>query len=215
MRKLLGIEGPKGSGKDTVCKLIHESCPVDNKRFAFADVLKQELHDEMGLDLGILHGTQEDKDTTYTKYEWEHPRFDQFRTEGKSGRITYREMMTIWGAMKGCEYWINKILPDLYDFWDRYDDGLAIITDVRFPGEAEMVKDLGGSLLFIDGVKTGKFNDHVSEAGGLQYDYTIKGKGKASIGQTKSSLIDVMWSAFGINIKGRINDEEASLSAAI
>lgn len=205
MRKILGIEGPKGSGKDTVCNLIIDSCPLETQRFAFADILKEELAEEMGLDLGILHGTTEEKDTTYSKYEWDHPRFDQFRTSGQTGRITYREMMTIWGTMKGTGYWVDKLLIRLYTWLDNHEDGLAIVTDVRFPLEATTVRSLGGLLLKIDGDTQGEFNDNPAEAGGLEYDYDIKGRGKASIGQTKSSLIEVMWSAFGINIKGRLD----------
>lgn len=205
MRKILGIEGPKGSGKDTVCKLITDSCPLETKRFALADALKEELAEEMGLDLGILHGSTEGKDTTLTGYDWGHPRFDQFRRKGQEGLITYREMMTIWGEMKGTGYWVDKLLVQLYTWLDRHEDGLAIITDVRMPLEAKTITNLGGLLLKIDGNTQGEFNDHITETCGLPFDYEVKGRGKASIGQTKSSLIEVMWSAFGINIKGRID----------
>ena len=204
MRKVLGIEGAKGSGKDTVCKLILNSCPLETRRFAFADALKDELHEEMGLDLAIMHGSTEEKDTIHTGYDWDHNRFDQFRTNGQTGRITYREMLTIWGQMKGTGYWVDKVLVQLYTWLDKHEDGLAIITDVRMPLEAKTIQNLSGILLKVDGEEQGEFNDHPTESHSLPFDYEVKGRGKSSIGQTKSSLIEVMWSAFGINMKGRV-----------
>ena len=201
--QLLGISGYKGSGKDTAFTMIKADCPFRVKRFAFADLLKEELRDEMGLDMDILHGTTEQKDTTYTDFDWEHPRFDWIREEGKSGKITYREMLTIWGSMKGCTYWVDKLLDQLYAYHDEHPEDLLIVTDVRFPLEAETIVHNGGYILRIDGKQQGDFLDHASENADFHFDYVVPGRGKASKSKTKHELHNVMWSAFGINCKGK------------
>ena len=198
---ILGIEGPKGAGKDTAFKLINGMCPFNVRRFAFADELKNELIKELKLSPEILRGTTEEKDNTYTKYEWSDPRFSWHR-KGREGFITYREMMQLWGFKAGTPYWINKLFTKINAYANEYPEDIAIITDVRFPEEVGAIIEAGGSLVLIDGVKTKKHNDDYSEAGGLYYDYKVPGRGKAPLSKTKAELADIMWSAFGINCRG-------------
>lgn len=199
---ILGIEGPKGAGKDTVFNMIKDMSPLPVKRFAFADNLKKELARDMKLDIKILHGTQEQKDQTLTQYNWEEPRFGWCRN-GRKGPITYREMMTLWGRMKGTYYWLNSLFSEIYYHNTEHPEDIIIITDVRFDEEAKAIQAAGGSLLLVDGVVTGEHNDDPSEKGGLDYDFIVPGKGKAPKNQTRAELIDIMWAAFGINCKGR------------
>lgn len=203
--RILGIEGPKGGGKDTVCSMILDMCPLPAKRFAFADKLKQELAEEMNLDPKVLNGTTEEKDTTLTGYDWGHPRFDQFRTKGQTGEITYREMMTIWGEMRGTNYWVSHLLGEIYDYLEDDPDRIAIITDVRFPEEVKAVHYAGGEIVKIDAKLTDTLNDHPSESNysDLEYDYMIPGRGKADLKETKARIKDVMWSSLGINCHGK------------
>jgi hypothetical protein len=127
--RILGIEGPKGGGKDTICQMVIDMCPLPVKRFAFADQLKEELIKEMHLDGDILHkGTTEQKDTTNTEYDWSHPRFDQFRTKGQTGAITYREMMTIWGEMRGTNYWVSHLLGQMYGFLKKFRRSSTLVV---------------------------------------------------------------------------------------
>lgn len=202
--RIIGIEGPKGGGKDTVCNMVCDMCPLPVKRFAFADKLKQELAEEMNLDPKILNqGTTEQKDTMLTGYYWEHPRFDQFRTRDKQGEITYREMMTIWGEMRGTNYWVSYLLGEMYDWLEDDPDNIAVVTDVRFPEEVQAIKYAGGDLIKIDAKLTDTLNDHPSEANysDLEFDYMLPGRGKASLSETKSKLKDILWSSLGVNCR--------------
>lgn len=204
--RIIGLEGPKGGGKDTVCQMIIDLCPLPVKRFAFADKLKHELVEEMGLVEDILvNGTTDQKDTTYTKYEWDHPRFDQFRTNGQTGAITYREMMTIWGEIRGTNYWVSHLIDQVYDWLEKDPDNIAVISDVRFPEEVKAVQYAGGDLVKIDAKLTDTLNDHPSESNysSLEFDYLLPGRGKASLGETKGKLMDIMWSSLGVNCRGK------------
>lgn len=48
---------------------------------------------------------------------------------------------------QNANYWVNKVLDGLDTYFDKYDDGVALITDVRFPNEAEEIKKYGGYLV--------------------------------------------------------------------
>jgi len=205
--RILGISGPKGGGKDTVFKMIETLCPLSVKRFAFADKLKNELVSELKLDDDILHkGTTLEKDTTLTGYTWDSPQYAQFNPKGaKTGFITYREMMCIWGEMKGTSYWVSKLLGDIYDYLEEDSDHIAIVTDVRYPEEVTALRYSGADLIKIEATSEGTIDyKHSSENTDiLEYDYLLKGRGKASLSETKAALRDIMWSALGVNCHGK------------
>ena len=188
MATLIGLCGIKGSGKDTVCRIIQDIVP-NTRRFACADILKQELHDNFKLDLGILHGTQEQKDVTKTDFSWDHPMVQPF-ANGRIGRLTYREFTQVYGteivrSARGEDHWINLILDQVYEH-----EGLSIITDIRFDNEAEQIPV--GNLWLIDGDVTDEGTDHASETLDFKWDREILGKGKATLAETKAQIMEAL-----------------------
>lgn len=203
--RIIGLQGPKGSGKDYAYKVLEEVSPVRVKRFAFADELKRELSEEFGLDMTLLHGSQEEKDTAFTKITWDSPMVNQ-HANGREGALTYRELLQIYGTEiarlgRGADIWLNKLKPKVYDWLEEDDEHVAVITDVRFPNECQWVKDSGGTNVLIDGNR-GNSDTHASE-GELEHDVVIPSKGLVSHSTTNKHLKDLMWSAVGVNCHGK------------
>jgi hypothetical protein len=202
--RILGLQGDKGSGKDYAYKVLADISPVPVKRFAFADELKIELSETFGLDMQLLHGSQEEKDTAYTKVEWSSPMVSK-HAEGRTGRLTYRELLQIYGTDiarlgRGEDVWLDKLKPKVYDWLEADSDNIAVITDVRFPNEAKWVQDSGGTNILIDSKKVIE-DTHSSEQGSLMHDITIPSRGLVSHKETIKHLHDLMWTAFGVNTR--------------
>ena len=202
--RILGLQGPKGSGKDYAYKVIADISPVRVKRFAFADELKLELSEVFGLDMQLLHGSQEEKDTAYTTVAWTSPMVSK-HSEGRSGYLTYRELLQIYGTEiarlgRGADIWLDKLKPKVYDWLEEDDEHIAIITDVRYANEAKWVSISGGTNVLIDGNRSDS-DTHISERGDLEHDITIPSKGLVSHSETNKHLHNLMWSAFGVNTK--------------
>jgi hypothetical protein len=188
MATLIGLCGIKGSGKDTVCEMIQDLVP-NTKRFACADLLKMELHKSFGLSLEILHGTQEQKDVTKTQFSWDHPMLEKYAL-GRIGRVTYRELTQVYGteivrSARGEDYWINQILDQVYAH-----EGLSVITDIRFDNEAEQIPKK--NLWYIDGDVSRDQTNHASETLDFEWDRVIKGKGKATLEETRLAIMEAL-----------------------
>jgi hypothetical protein len=163
--KLIGLSGAARSGKDTVGNyLINE---YEFKRYAFADPLKRAASEMFGIPLKDF--VDDDKKEVVNEFWGYSPRqiAQLLGTEG--GRELFREDIWVKRAEKA---WL-----DHQDYIANFSgggwvdpagtDGM-VITDVRFPNEAEWIKETGGLLLHIerpgaDG-KVGQSN-HASEAG--------------------------------------------------
>lgn len=121
MKMLIGLGGKKQSGKDETAGAIRSAFHLEPvHRVAFADELKAEVAEACGVTVRFIN---------------EH-------------KNNFRLILQGWGTdfrRDLCEktYWINKtrerleLLPE---------DAIVVVTDVRFPNEAQLIKDLGGSL---------------------------------------------------------------------
>lgn len=203
--RILGLQGPKGSGKDYAFKVLADISPVPVKRFAFADELKIEMSESFGLDMKLLHGSQEDKDTSFTKIQWSSPMVSE-HANGRNGFLTYRELLQIYGTDiarmgRGADIWLDKIKPKVYDWLDQDEDHIAIITDCRYDNECKWISDSGGTNVLIDGNREAVV-DHISEKCDLPHDLIIPSKGLVSHKETNKHLKDLMWSSFGVNCHG-------------
>ena len=163
--QLIGLSGAARSGKDTVGGYLVEKHNV--KRYAFADPLKRACSEMFGIPLEDFHS--DDKKEVVNEFWGFSPRqiAQLLGTEG--GRQLFRE--DLWTKRAELAYLQHKadiehILPQTFG----NIDGAAgmVITDVRFPNEAEWIKNAGGIVIHIerpgaDGI-VGEAN-HASEAG--------------------------------------------------
>jgi len=137
MSKLIGIMGLKGSGKDTVAKML----PVSWNRMAFADTLKDITAILFSWDRGMLEGK------TDASREWREKVSTYWSKELGIKNFTPRMALQLLGTDVFREHfhqdiWVkvlkNKIINTNSDI---------VITDVRFPNEANMIKELGGNIV--------------------------------------------------------------------
>jgi hypothetical protein len=147
---LIGISGKKRTGKDTVARMLRASMPDDDVVFmAFADHLKSIC--SVAFDVPIQAYYDQDK-----KESW----------RGEFG--TPREqMIKLADAIKreyGHNFFVDFVRHRISETWKEHPGIPIIVTDVRYPAEATMIRDLHGIIMHVDR-NTGEHSDHSSEAG--------------------------------------------------
>ena len=143
MQKIIGICGLKGSGKDTIAKII---CENDSSfiTVAFADCVKDIASIMFGWPREMLSGR------TIESRAWrEQP--DVYWSEAFGFEFTPRRALTTLGT---------DIIHDTFlkHIWDLNVKKKIlsdhkhnfVITDVRFPNEIEMIKSIGGNIVQVE-----------------------------------------------------------------
>jgi len=170
MMELIGLHARLHAGKDTAYEVL---CQVGEEkdltvvRRAFADPLKFSGLRALGMEdsIALANAIKETGRITIT---WEGPR------GGLKGRTITGRQYWQWygteahrsgdlGASFGEDFWVDNLLPedDGYEDTDGYwippswesnfkSADLAVVTDVRFPNEAQRIIDLGGQVWKID-----------------------------------------------------------------
>jgi len=121
-RLIIGLSGYKGSGKDTICKMIlPEFADVYAVRMAFADNLKQEIANICKLTLADI----------------------------EANKSLFRPMLQWWGTdyrrkyCKNDNYWVDKLEEHLIN---NTISRLIFITDVRYMNEVNLIKYYRGEI---------------------------------------------------------------------
>lgn len=167
--RLIGLNGRLHSGKDSACDAIVEiASPSRVQRAAFADKLKMSACAALGIpftdaaDAVRICNMLKEK-ASINVFTW--------ADEGVIGMdhvLTGREYLQWYGTEShrdifGTDFWVDALLPKPSKHWERYepynqpylnqafpDADVVVITDVRFPNEAERILDLGGEVWCID-----------------------------------------------------------------
>lgn len=166
---LIGLTGKKQSGKDTVAEHLIEEYGFT--RYAFADPIKEACQAIFGFTKEQCWGKEKEL-------------IDPF------WHISPRKALQIIGtelfqfelpkyapelAEIGRTFWVQRFALWYEKFLEKYPDGGVVISDVRFPFEADMIKSLGGTIIKI--VRPSEqYNDmHSSETemDQIQYDYLL------------------------------------------
>ena len=146
-KTLIGLTGKSGSGKSTAADYLWSTAGF--LEMAFADRLKE---------------------TASVLFGWDRLALDD--QEYKAGvcpvwGITRREALQKFGteAVRGVfgdDFWI-KSWRQVYDQIQIIDS--VVVSDVRFPNEADTIRDMGGVIVHIvrPGLETVGVPDHVSE----------------------------------------------------
>jgi hypothetical protein len=132
---LIGLHGPTGVGKDTVCNIIRLISPVETQRLAFGDALKAAVKAAFGLSDEWL---QDDLKTVTHPY-W---------------KLTPREMFQLAGTEAfrgtfGADFWVRRL--EMAMEADTQYFGMFVVTDVRFESEANWIRERGGMLVHMSG----------------------------------------------------------------
>lgn len=154
--KLIGLTGQPRSGKDTFAKHLVENHGYKHR--AFATPLKAAAAILLGREVWEMNGENDfDRESILPEWGFSTREFLQkFGTECLRNQI--RE-----------DFWIQAMLNSL-----RMTDKV-VITDVRFPNEAKLVRDMGGKLIEI--WRPGAVgNNHISNQH-LAPDYVVRNLG--------------------------------------
>jgi len=143
---IIGFAGKKRSGKDTAASTIQEHYP-QAERMAFADPMKECLRHLYGLTDQQLNG-------------------DLKETVDDAWGTTPRKLMQQFGTE-----FVKRHSPAGQDHWVRLmqqrvaqsDSNFIVITDVRYPNEAEWVQSMGGLVLEIVRDEVEQHDTHSSE----------------------------------------------------
>lgn len=142
MKKIIGICGLAGAGKDTVGDIIVDNLP-NWEKMSFASHLKDVASLLFGFDRKMLAGeTPEDRAIR------EQP--DKFWSEKMGKDFTPRYALQFLGTNLLRNQLHENIWVDCLERKILNSDKNIVITDVRFPNEIEMIKRIGGEIWRIE-----------------------------------------------------------------
>ena len=181
--KLIALCGAAGAGKDTVADML----PA--RKLAFADALDREVAEAWGVEPHVLR-CRETKETPSPLLRIERVReedegFLDFRAvSDQSEWRSPRQILQWWGAYRrdqDPDYFVKQTRPD----------GDTVITDVRFPNEAALVRQLGGQLWQIrrPGYEAGG-TGHASDTDGCEFRPDVVLENFGSLDDLRRTVLD-------------------------
>jgi len=131
---IIGLVGRKFSGKDTAFLAIRSILGDGAQRFSFADPIKEALACMFYVDVELFHDPEKKE-------------VPQQLLRGKTPRSIMQWFGTdVMRNQFADDFWIERMSRVLKD----HSGGIVVITDVRFPNEAETIIKNGGKLLHIN-----------------------------------------------------------------
>ena len=188
---IIGISGYSGSGKDTIGAIIQYINCFNKGELSIEDVCKDYkshewwLEEQSDWEIRKFAGKLKDIASHLTGIDIEDFEDQDFK-KTNLGRewwttcdegyqpMTVRDFLQKLGtdALRNGLHdnvWVNALMAD-YD-----EDSNWVITDTRFPNEAQAIKDKGGIVIRVDRPGVKPINTHPSETGldNWKFDYTI------------------------------------------
>jgi len=157
------------------------------KHYSFASSLKEIAHGLFGLTKKQCYGTDLDKNSP-TWLRWE----DMPGYKGKKkGRMTSREFLQFFGTdvcrKIHSDIWTDRTLKSI-----REEESLmAVISDCRFPNEAEAVRTAGGKIIKLTRGIDGDEHSSETSVDDIEYD-TIIDNADLSMMETNVEIISTL-----------------------
>ena len=144
--KIIGLTGRRGSGKDSAANAL-----VGYTNLKLAEPLKLMLRT-------LLAYQEVPEDRIYEMLEGSLKETRTLSFGGQSPRFAMQTLGTEWGRdLMGSSFWVDMLMNKAR----HYEK--VVVTDVRFPNEADAIERVGGLLVRI--VRPGAAQDvHSSEA---------------------------------------------------
>lgn len=153
--KVLGLHGRMGAGKNYIAEKIATGALSradymhHARSIAFADPLKEAVHVLFDVPLKDLY-SQEGK-ARLTDWRWEDLGTLRAQFPDRTGFMTVRDILQLFGtetmrALWGRDFWARLMRKTLKRFQAEGGYRLVIITDVRYPEEADVIRALGGEI---------------------------------------------------------------------
>lgn len=214
MRKVIGVAGWRGAGKDTIANFLVTHAGF--KRIGFADRLYQEVAQAFDVTVEFLSDrkTKEQplpelalincKDPDASKHEGFVAVF--LATMGETSTLdslkkprSPREILQVWGTdyrrkMFSETYWVDSVRQTI----SKDKENSYVISDVRFVNEAEVITSLGGTMIKVirpsQESERKKSKAHESDVGlkGLHFDHEfINEEGTEGLEKLRKSVLDL------------------------
>ena len=185
--KLIALCGAAGAGKDTVADML----PA--RKLAFADALYREVAEAWGVEQHVLRcrETKELIQRRLALMECENEEFLQFKFDAKwSAPRSPRQILQWWGDYRRAQdpdYFLASLRFAILDG----PPGDIVITDVRFPNEAALVRQLGGQLWQIrrPGYEAGG-TGHASDTDGREFRPDVVLENFGSLEALRRTVLD-------------------------
>lgn len=137
---IIGVSGKARSGKDLLCSMAQ----TDGwKRIAFADELKRRVREDFGLTLSHTDGALKEQFTKFEKLIYDPGDIHKSYWTPREMMIEYGQFYRQFDPL----YWVNIALNRIHGM--TKDDNY-MVTDVRFPNEANAIKSRGGFLIRLE-----------------------------------------------------------------
>jgi len=161
---IIGITGKKHHGKDTLGKILVDK--YNYKKMAFADNLKEACRIIFGLSDEQLYGDMKETNDEF----WKTSPRNLFQYIGTD---MFRNMIGKIMPHVGNDIWIKSLEKNIIDSINNSNN--IVITDVRFPNEAMMIKKHGGIIIKIVRPDANNIDNHISECliDDIKYDIKI------------------------------------------
>jgi hypothetical protein len=150
---LLGLSGYAQVGKDSIGAVLVKNYGFT--RYAFADALKE-----------VVYRLNPVVDTMGSRIQ-EFVDFDGWEKAKKNPEI--RRLLQVMGTEAGRQVLVDNIWVDTV--LNKVGNNNVVITDCRFPNEAQAVKDRGGYLVRVERPGVKAVNAHPSETSLDNWDF--------------------------------------------
>lgn len=161
---VVGVSGYARSGKDTIGSMMVEDFGF--RRVSFAGPLKEAVY-------------RLDPIISASGLRCQHVVDDMGWDDAKDMYPEVRALLQRMGTEVGrdlfdANFWVNLALKDI-----KENGGNVVITDCRFPNEAEAIRKIGGRLWRVERPDTKPVNAHPSETAldSEKFDWTIINNG--------------------------------------
>lgn len=186
---IVGLSGYAQSGKDTVGATLVENYGFT--RYAFADALKECVY---RLNPAVRHLCP--TDMRFGEYLRVQDLVDSMGWEQAKKEPEVRRLLQVMGTEAGRQVlgdniWVDAVLNKVGD-----DD--VVITDCRFPNEAQAVKDRGGYVVRVTRPGVDAVNAHPSETSldDWPFDLTVDNSGTL---EEVEGLVKVLYESLEIS----------------
>ncbi len=156
--RVVGFAGKAGAGKDTAAKALY---PLGYEKIAMAAALKSMVRN-------LLDFQGVDPHTVERMMEGDLKEVENEYLGGKSPRVAMQTLGTEWGReLISPTLWVDAVRRKI----EAYPSVNFLITDIRFVNEAIMIRELGGTLIWIDrpNAETTQHAQHASETESAQF----------------------------------------------
>lgn len=162
---LIGLTGYADTGKDTVREILEDQHGFGG--FAFADPIRAMLR-ELLTSSGIDDACMDDRALKEAVIQ----------ALGVSYRQLAQTLGTEWGRNLQSDFWLRIASAYVTDL-EWAGNTHFVVSDVRFPNEAEWVRSRGGVIWCVRREQAQAVRPHISESGvdSIKADWTINNNG--------------------------------------